>query len=149
MKGHKMKKLIPIIFMVLCMASIEAQTKEDNIRKLLELTNTNAIVIQVIDTLLPQYEKALPDVPKGYWDSMRENIDVNDFEKMMIALYDKYYTDEDIKQLIKFYESDIGKKMIQVMPDFTQDSFLLGQEWGKKINENILNKLKSDGIIRT
>jgi uncharacterized protein len=31
-----------------------------------------------------------------------------------IPLYNKYFTHDDIKQLIKFYESPIGKRSVEV-----------------------------------
>lgn len=34
----------------------------------------------------------------------------------MIPIYDKYYTEDDIKQLTDFYQTPIGKKVISSTP---------------------------------
>jgi hypothetical protein len=39
----------------------------------------------------------------------------------MPLIYDKHFTHKDIKQLIKFYKSPIGQKMLDKTPELTKD----------------------------
>jgi hypothetical protein len=64
---------------------------------------------------------------------------------LVTPIYDKYYTEADIDQLITFYNSPIGKKSVELMPVIMQESMSVGQEWGKKIAEKIAKKLKDKG----
>jgi hypothetical protein len=43
------------------------------------------------------------------------------------------YSEEDIKAMIKFYESSIGKKMSQNAGELAQKSLVAGQEWGQEL----------------
>ena len=103
--------------------------------------------IQMIDTLIPQYKKMLPDVPESYWIKVKKNVDVNELIDLIIPIYVKYYTDDDITKLIEFYESDIGQKMIKISPLMMQDSMDAGQAWGEKMGEKIIIELTEDGYI--
>ncbi|MFT3752304.1 MAG: DUF2059 domain-containing protein [Paludibacter sp.] len=38
----------------------------------------------------------------------------------MTQLYDKYFTEQDIKDFIVFYKSPAGQKYINVMPEITK-----------------------------
>jgi uncharacterized protein len=44
--------------------------------------------------------------------------ELSDFQ---MGLFVKYYTDTELKQLVKFYSSPTGKKALEVMPEVMQD----------------------------
>jgi hypothetical protein len=60
-----------------------------------------------------------------------------EFDATLPALYEEIakiymevYTHEDVKQMLKFYESPIGKKMSSSLGEITKKSTVAGQEWG-------------------
>ena len=60
-----------------------------------------------------------------------------DFDASMPALYDKLaaiymkeYTHAEVKEMIKFYESPVGKKIAEKAGILFEQSMLAGQEWG-------------------
>lgn len=60
----------------------------------------------------------------------------------MIELYDKYFTQEDIKEMIRFYKTSSGQKMINVLPDLQKDMMDIMfkkymPEFQKKIGERL------------
>ena len=57
----------------------------------------------------------------------------------------KYMTKEDLEDLIKFYQSPIGKKFAKNTPMIVQESMQIGQEWGMKIGEDFAKKMKKKG----
>jgi hypothetical protein len=63
----------------------------------------------------------------------------------MVPIYKKYYTHDEIKDLIKFYKTPIGQKTISVMPSVTQDAMAAGQTWGQEIAMKVLEKMKEKG----
>lgn len=62
---------------------------------------------------------------------------------MMAQLYHKYYTDDDIQQLIAFYRSPAGRKMVQVMPVLLPESQNLGRIWGAKLLPVVLQRVQA------
>ena len=61
---------------------------------------------------------------------------------MIIPIYEKHFTHEELKQLIAFYESPIGKKLIKVQPQIMMESMAAGEEWGKKLVQKAMEKLR-------
>ena len=57
-------------------------------------------------------------------------LDLDGFVKMMIPIYNKYFTHNEIRELIRFYESSIGKKLLEVTSGINQDSYTAGEQWG-------------------
>jgi hypothetical protein len=60
----------------------------------------------------------------------------------MANIYMEIYTPEDIKGMIVFYESPVGKKMSEKSGELTQKTMQAGQEWGKEL-QGIMEKYKN------
>lgn len=101
-----------------------------------------------MDQLMVTFEEILPDVPTEFWLDFRNEVKADDLLDMMVPIYDKYYTHDDIRELIKFYESPVGKKMVETMPLLLQESMQAGQEWGRALSEKMLQKLKEKGYSK-
>lgn len=142
-----MRKIAVAFAFLLVAVCAYSQTKKEDVRALVVKMGSGDIGIQVVEALIPEFQKMLPDVPREYWEKMKEKIRVGDFVELIIPIYDKYYTHEEIKELIRFYDTDVGKKTIQIMPQMTQESMQAGQEWGRKIAEEIYSELKKDGYV--
>ena len=119
------------------------EAKRKDIEKYLEVSNQKDQFIQMIDLMLEQYTEMLDVVSSSTWVAVREKIidDLDSVLKLYIPVIDKYYTSEDVKELIKFYESPIGKKMNSVTPLMNEDLFIIGTNWGEKLAEDIMNEL--------
>ncbi len=71
-----------------------------------------------------------------------------DLEELIVPVYAKYYTDEEVTELLKFYKSPIGQKVIQKLPLITQDSYQAGAQWGKALGEKVISRLKEKGYLK-
>ena len=143
-----MKKLLFLISLIVVSNAAFAQSHETNIRRLLEITGSANLGIQIVDALIPQFKTITNDkVPEEFWLKFREDIDEESLITKIIPLYQKYYTDEEIEELIAFYNTPIGKKSISIMPQLMQESMLIGQEWGKELAQKIYEELQTKGYI--
>jgi hypothetical protein len=141
-----MKKILLLgLLSVSITLSIHGQTKRQDIIKLLDITDTKLEAAQMFDLMLPNLKAAMPDVPLTFWVMFKLKLDIDSFVDAFIPLYDKYFSHDDIKQLIKFYESPIGKKLLAVTPLITKESYSLGEEWGEQLALDILEELFSKG----
>lgn len=144
-----MKKTLLIASFVFVSFLTNAQntTKTEKIKHLLELTGSGKLGMQVMDQMMSSFKNSYSTVKQEFWDDFRKEINANDIENLILPVYDKYYTETDIDQLITFYNSPIGKKMIQNMPLVMKESMLAGQSWGQKIGEKVLARLKEKGYL--
>lgn len=122
--------------------------KEKDIRKLLVLTGSAKLGKQVIDSMIVNYRKAMPQVPGAFWDDFQKEANAEALIELIVPIYDKHFTHEDIKGMITFYETPLGKKMTAAMPQITQESMAEGRKWGMQLGAKIQSKLKEKGHLK-
>jgi hypothetical protein len=106
-------------------SSIDA-TKDADIRALLELVGARDQVQDSVRQTAEQYrEKLLASVPNNEKGQAFVNTTINEYEKLydvdrvneqLVVLYDKHYTDDEIKSLLQFYGSPLGQKVAVESP---------------------------------
>jgi hypothetical protein len=70
-------------------------------------------------------------------------------EKAAYPIYDKYFTEEELRDLVAFYKTPTGQKSIQVMPGIVRESMEKANELlGPKINE-LVDELMREYIERS
>jgi hypothetical protein len=126
---------------------IYGQTKNDDILKLLKISGTDKLADQMMDAMTLQIQQLVPDIPNAFWTKFKEKLNVDDLLYTCIPAYNKYYTHDEIKQLIAFYESPLGKKVVEVTPLLTQETMTIGQKWGEKLGQDIVDELIKEGYI--
>jgi hypothetical protein len=70
-------------------------------------------------------ERQLPadfDVRMKKWmDDLTKNMPVDEMTQAMIPAYQRHFTKGDIEAMNAFYSSPVGQKVLQVLPDVTQE----------------------------
>ena len=100
--------------------------KDADIRSLLELVGARDQVQDSVKQIAEQYrEKLLATVPNNEKSQNFVNTAINEYEKrydvdhlteQLVGLYDKHYTDEEIKGLLQFFGSPLGQKVAAENP---------------------------------
>ena len=79
---------------------------------------------------------------------VRENLST--YVTSIVPVYAKYYTRDEIKALIRFYQSDLGRKTIRVMPHLLRETVALGRQWGQalapQIRRRVMQRFKAEGV---
>jgi hypothetical protein len=61
----------------------------------------------------------------------------------MIPLYDKHFTHEEVKDLITFFESSTGKKMLEKTPELTAElSQRMADHYLPSFQEELMKRLE-------
>lgn len=119
--------------------------KRNDIRKLLIMTGAKERSEYMLSYMINNFKKIMPQVPEKFWDEFKNRADLNELAELILPIYDKYFTHEEIKSLIEFYESPIEKKLLSVQPNIMQESTLVGEKWGAKLGEQIGRELDEAG----
>ena len=117
--------------------------KEVAIREILQLTGSAALSRQVMEQMLPTLKQAVPDVPDSFWNEFMAEVNEDELIERIVPVYAKHFTLEELEQLIAFYKTPLGKKLIGEMPVVMQESIAVGQEWGRDIAMRALRKAKA------
>jgi hypothetical protein len=128
--------------------SAYGQTKKQDILKMLDLMDTRQEVFTQLDLLIPTFQELMPGIPQEFWKKFKASADIDSFIEMMASVYDKHFSHDDIKNLIKFYESPIGKKLVKATPTLTKDAYNAGQEWGEKLGEAVVKEITKQGMSK-
>ena len=128
-------------------AQAEDQFSKD-IQKYLSLTGTKEVFPVMIDQMINQMKGGFKEVPEEYWGELKIELKGSSIDELfdkMIPIYKKHFTHDDIKKIIEFYESPVGKKMALATPKLTQESMSVAQEWGQALGQKIVKKLNEKG----
>jgi hypothetical protein len=94
--------------------------KEEDIKKLVRL-------IDPTDKGIAWLKKLFMDITKAEqeeWDRLLEEIDFNIVASLYYPIYDKFFSNDEIKKLINFYSSPTGDKLAKTKSDdFSKQSF--------------------------
>jgi hypothetical protein len=144
-----MKKTIALLSLCLATLSIQAQTqtKREKIQKLLELSGAGKVGIQVMNQMMTSFKSSYTNANQQFWDDFKKEVKSEDIVNLIIPVYEKHYSEQDIEQVIIFYKSPIGQKTIALTPIITQESMVAGQQWGKQIGGKVVKKLKEQGFL--
>jgi hypothetical protein len=130
------------------------ETKEANIRQLLELTHAGAVATQTMDamegnmrTLMTnafppgEYREKLIDL---FFAKFHEKRDTQQLVELAVPVYSKYYSDDEIKQLIQLYQTPVGQKLLGVTPKIIAELQGAGQKWGEELGKASMMEVLSE-----
>jgi uncharacterized protein len=116
--------------------------KEKDIRQLLELAGTKVLMTQAMGEMekstRPALENMLPageyreKLIEAFFVKFREKFNVQRMINLAVPIYDKYFSHEEVKGLIKFYETPLGQKSISVLPQLTAELMSEGRQVGEE-----------------
>ena len=130
-------------------SSAEHAAKRVEIRKLIELTGAANVSADALRQIIGPLKAGFPEVPDEFWDTFIKEVRSDELIDLVIPIYDKYYTREEIRDLTLFYQSPVGQKTIKVLPKLSAEAIDAGQEWGKMVADRAMRKLKEKGYDKT
>lgn len=126
--------------------------KEADIRSLMELVGARDLVLDGANTATEQSrEKLLATVPNNqqgqafvnaFATSYEKKFDVDQVTDQLVAVYDKHYTDDEIKGLLQFYGSPLGQKVAAEMPKINREIQAAVRAAGSKAARESLAEMK-------
>jgi hypothetical protein len=67
-----------------------------------------------------------------------------ELERDIIRIYAQAFTEEELKDLLAFYKSPLGKKVIEQEPKVIDSSMAHAEEWAGKLAEEVVQKLRAE-----
>ncbi len=145
-----MARIFYILALMLASFLAGAQPSEfdKDIETFLSINGSTATYDFAFEQMVTRLKMNKVDAPDELWKEVREHIfdkEISALNKMLIPIYMKHFTHSEIKALIEFYQSPIGKKMTGNISPITIESIHISQKWmiglGQKMNAFILSKV--------
>ena len=118
--------------------------KRADIIKMLKLAGSDKLAVQVINNMVASQRLANPNVPAQFWSDFVSEVDPNELLEISVPSWNKHFSHNEIKELIVFYQSPIGKKLTATQPKLVQESMVAGQQWGLRLGQKIADGLKKN-----
>jgi hypothetical protein len=130
-----MKKVLFTAF--LCFAVFTCsygQTKQESIRELFHLMKDDSTTTKIIKTMMPMFVKGMgqetdslekvksQEKIKAVMESVKKII--TKIREDKVNLYVKYFTQQEIDDMIAFYKSPAGRKYVSIRPEITKEIVL-------------------------
>lgn len=123
----------------------KVSAKEKDIRKFLKVTGAAKLAEQSMRQMVQLYKRQMPQVPAKFWDDFLKEARGEDLLDLLVPIYDKNLSHDDIKALIKFHESPAGKRYVAALPQITAESQTAGEKWGMALGQKVVEKLRAEG----
>jgi len=135
-----MKKLI-LVFACMLVAQLSVAQQDEafkkDVMKLMEVSGSNA----AMDVAKNQILKLIP--------AAKQDAFLVEFNASLPALYEKVavvymevYTKQDVKDMLAFYQTPIGKKMSSNAGIITEKSQAAGAEWGQSLQPLLMKYME-------
>lgn len=86
------------------------------------------------------FESAIAQIGAGVSEENKEaytneaNGTLDGLYEKMAELYMEEFTQDEIKELVAFYNTDLGKKLAEKQLSLTQKAMMFGQSWGMEVS---------------
>ena len=142
------KNILAIAFLVFGVFTNAQSSKDVKIAELLETMGSTHTMKTSFEYMINYYKQNNPQISSEYWDNSLKHVDYNELVQKLVPVYSKHFTEQEIVDLLKFYNTSTGKKMIEKTPTILEESMEIGRKWGielaQKIEEEISVSTKSE-----
>ena len=135
--------------------------KRADILKLIEVSGGRELAQQLLQQYARQsmglVKKFRPDIPAGSMPAVERELSAFIAEKLsapgglleqVAAVYAKHFTPEEVRQLLAFYESPVGRKAVATLPQIMKESRDVAQRMGigliPELNRRITEALQRE-----
>ena len=118
------------------------------IRQFLDMTHAADQIVVAIEASIPVQRAANPRIPAVFWDRFLAQARERRGELVdgIVAVYSRSFNADELRGLLQFYGSPLGKRLIEVQPTLLRESSQVGQQWGQRIGVEIGQKLAAEGV---
>ena len=95
-------------------------------------------------------KQQLPQAPDEFWKELDASMNgmYDKMIKAVIPVYKKYLTLDDLKEIIKFYETPVGKKLSEMNPKATAEILPIAQQIGMQTMQELMQKAQEKGYLK-
>ena len=125
----------------------EKAQKERDIREMIEVSGGLAAGEQMANLVTAQMVRVLKqsnaEVPQYVLDAMPTVIGELVAESMpelanrLVPVYAKHFTHQEVQEMLAFFRSEVGRKIVAKNPQIMTESMEVGRQWGASIGPEV------------
>ena len=122
-------------------------------RKMMKTTGADKIALQIMHTMMPQITgmlvRARPDKKEQIIQLMKEvgkelsaEANMDKLVDQIARIYAEEFTAEEMRQILAFYDTPVGRKLIGKMPSIVMRSQQAGRVWGQEVARKAIQRIR-------
>jgi len=117
--------------------------------KLMEVSGAKTTLKAQFPVIMSNLREMLKGIPSDVFakiEAKYQEIFLKRMTEFYAPIYNRYFTLEDIKEYIAFYETNLGRKVARTNPSLMNDLYQAGQQVGMAIAQSVVEELKAEGF---
>lgn len=82
--------------------------------------------------------------------TLMEMFEQKQYEKLYYPIYDKHFSEYELKEMIAFNNTELGKKLIKIMPTLTREGMQAGKVFAKEafpvMEKRVIARFEAEGL---
>lgn len=146
-----MKKNALLVSILLISATAFGQITDSyksTLKQMMKASGSEATFGVAIKQIVGMLKAQKTNVPDNIWTEFEAEFSkasMDELVDMLAPVYYKHLTEDDLKKMLDFYNTPVGKKYAEKTPLITQESMQVGQQWGMQMGSKFAEKLKEKG----
>lgn len=112
------------------------------IKEYLQIVGAGAEINKHLAIMLNSYE---PKYDREFLDRfgkrVYQKVDAELLIQKIIRIYDAHLTHKELRELIKWHNSDLGKKMYNIVPELMKEMDVAGREWANDVAAEVMEEM--------
>jgi len=144
---------------IVCSGQTPMENKAQEIKKLIEVTGAAQKMQVAMDIFTPKIEPLIRQALESGLNKekvqnpenleravnlimaeFRKQLRQQDLIERIIPIYAKYFSNQEIHGLIEFYDSPLGRKVVEFQPTVLLEASKQGEAWGQEIAQRVLTE---------
>ena len=105
--------------------------------KLLVQTGSAQLGEQIFDAMVVQFQ-GMQNLPPTFLQHLKEGMNPDELTALIRPIYLKAYDRKTLLAVVRFYDTEEGKKVIVGLPRVMSEAMAVGQKWGKDLADKAL-----------
>lgn len=114
-------------------------------RELMSLTGEDDAGVTAAAGIISQMKPSFPTVSDEEWAEVARTFSSEEMIEMSVTVYVKHFDESELSQLVDFYRSSLGQKLLQRTPAVLNEIAVIGNQWAQAKMQQISKKLQAAG----
>jgi hypothetical protein len=115
------------------------------VHELMDLTGMTNLQKQMLEGFMPGLRQMMPPyIPEDVMDDFQKSLLGADMDSLVVRVYQRHLSTEDAEQVIAFYKTPAGKRVLAIMPSVLKETQEGGAQLGEQVMQGVLERHKAE-----
>ncbi len=117
----------------------------EQVKQIMKLSHAAESMKAQLNASIAQQRKTGHQIlPTAFWDDFATQFEQTDLTSLLVPIYQRYYSTDDAAEIIRFYSTPAGQKLVAASQPFYAELLRTGQELGRKIGGELGTKYAAE-----